>query len=88
MRRKLPQFEILIGGKTTIDVTRQGITKAHGVEWLAKELNLHPHDMLFVGDGFGEGGNDAIVLPTGIRTRQVDSPSETMEIINDFLERI
>ncbi len=86
LRTQLPEFEILIGGKTTVDITRQGITKAHGVQWLSKQLNLAPHDMLFIGDGFGEGGNDAVVLSTGIKTREVVSPSETLEIITNFLK--
>ena len=88
IREKLPEYEILIGGKTTIDVTRLGITKAYGVEWLAKDLSLATHDMLFIGDGFYEGGNDAAVIPTGIQTREIGSPKETEEVINDLLEKL
>lgn len=88
LKEKLPEYEILIGGKTTIDVTRAGITKAYGVEWLARELNLEPRDMLFIGDGFYEGGNDAVVIPTGVRTMEVKSPEETEEIIDELLEKI
>jgi hydroxymethylpyrimidine pyrophosphatase-like HAD family hydrolase len=88
IREKLPEYEVLIGGRTTIDVTRLGITKAYGVEWLAKELNLETKDMLFIGDGFYPGGNDAAVIPTGIRTREISSPEETEEIIDGFLKKI
>lgn len=88
LRAKLPDYEILIGGKTTIDVTRLGITKAYGVEWLARELDVKPQEMLFIGDGFYEGGNDAAVIPTGIQTREIASPKETEEVINDLLEKI
>ncbi len=86
MRKRLSDFEVLIGGKTTIDVTRKGITKAFGVEWLAKDLSLEPKNMLFIGDGFMEGGNDAIVIPTGIQTTETSGPEETLEIIADLLE--
>lgn len=85
LKKKLPEYEILIGGKTTLDVTRLGITKAYGVEWLAKELNLEQRDMLFIGDGFYPGGNDAAVIPTGIKTREINSPKETETIIDGFL---
>jgi|GEM_PF-178925 len=88
LREKLPEYEILIGGKTTIDVTRLGITKAYGVEWLAKELGLEAKDMLFIGDGFYPGGNDAAVIPTGIRTKEISSPAETERVIDGFLELI
>lgn len=88
LRDKLPDYEVLIGGKTTVDVTRLGITKAYGVEWLAKELGLKASSMLFIGDGFYPGGNDAAVIPTGIRTRMITSPRETEEVIDGFLAKL
>lgn len=87
IRKRLPDFEVVIGGKVTIDVTRKGITKAFGVEWLAKDLSLEPKNMLFIGDGFMEGGNDAIVIPTGIDTTETSGPEETLEIIEGLLEK-
>jgi membrane-associated protein len=87
LQAKLPQYEVLIGGKTTIDITKRGVTKAHGVEWLAKELSLQPSDMLFIGDGFYEGGNDAVVIPTGVQTLSVDSPADTLRAIEDLTSR-
>ena len=88
LRTKLPDYEVLIGGKTTIDVTRLGITKAYGVEWFAKDLGLETADCLFIGDGFYAGGNDAAVIPTGIQTREISSPQETEEVIDGLLERL
>lgn len=85
LRAKLPDFEVLIGGKTTIDVTRLGITKAYGVEWLVKELGIPAPEMLFVGDGFYPGGNDAAVIPTGVHTKHITSPKETEEVIDRLL---
>lgn len=88
VREQLPEYEVLIGGKTTVDVTRLGITKAYGVEWLAKELNLATNTMLFIGDGFYAGGNDAAVIPTGIQTKEIKSPKETEDIIDGFLNKL
>ncbi|MFZ2887340.1 MAG: HAD-IIB family hydrolase [Minisyncoccia bacterium] len=87
LRHTIPEFEIMIGGKTTIDITQKGVTKKYGVEWLAKDLSLEPSDMLFIGDGFSEGGNDAVVIPTGIQIKETSGPNETLEIIDDFLEK-
>lgn len=85
IREKLPDFHILISGKSTIDVVRAGISKAYGVEWLANELATTPASMLFIGDGFYAGGNDAIVIPTGIQTRVTHGPNETEEYIDSLL---
>ena len=87
LREKLPGYEILIGGKTTIDIVRKGVSKAFGVEWLAKELDIPASEMLFIGDAFYEGGNDAVVVPTGIQTYTTSSPEETERMIDEMLLR-
>ena len=84
--RRLPDFEVLIGGTSTIDVTTKGINKAYGVRWLAEQLECKPEEMLFVGDALYEGGNDAVVIPTGIQTRQVAGPTTTAEIIDELID--
>lgn len=83
--RRLPDFEVLIGGKTTIDITHKGITKAHGVEWFSARLAIPANEMLYVGDAFYEGGNDAAVIPTGIQTRQVSGPVETEGVLDELI---
>jgi len=83
--RKLAGMDIRISGRTAIDVTAREIDKAHGVKWLAKNLGLEPADMLFVGDDLSEGGNDAVVIPTGIQTMEVKGPHETASAIEKIL---
>jgi len=85
LEKHLRGYEILIGGMTTIDVTMEGVNKAYGVRWLAERLLLSPADMLYVGDALYEGGNDAAVIPTGIRTRAVSGPDETARVMDDLL---
>lgn len=82
--KKISEFEILIGGRTTIDITRYGINKAHGVRWLSDRLKIKPREMLYVGDALYRGGNDAVVIPTGIQTVSTKDPEETSGIIDDI----
>lgn len=82
---RLPDCTIQIGGVTTIDITRRGIDKAVGVDWLAKHLGIAPEEMLYVGDALFPGGNDTAVIPTGIRTRQVLNHKETAGVIETIL---
>lgn len=77
--------DIRISSRTAIDITQKGVNKAEGVYWLSKHLGAEPKEMVFVGDDLGEGGNDAMVIPTGIATRQVASPDETPAIIEELL---
>ena len=48
IERHNPGYEVLIGGKTTIDITHKGIDKAYGVNWLIKRLGAPASEMLYV----------------------------------------
>lgn len=85
LKRALPEFEVLMGGVTTIDITRKDVNKSHGVLWLSKKLAIPVQEMLYVGDALYPGGNDAVVIPTGIQTREVSGPAETEKIIDELL---
>ncbi|HUO50017.1 MAG TPA: HAD-IIB family hydrolase [Candidatus Paceibacterota bacterium] len=85
LEQKIPEFEILIGGYTTIDITRKGVDKAYGVRWLSTALNIPAEEMLYVGDAFYEGGNDVVVVATGVQTRVTSGPHETLMIIDELL---
>jgi hydroxymethylpyrimidine pyrophosphatase-like HAD family hydrolase len=82
----LPAYEIAVGGATSVDVVQKGIDKAYGVRKLAELLGLEVTQMLYIGDDLQEGGNDAVVIPTGIQTRVVKNPTETAQIIKSILE--
>lgn len=84
---KLPDFANAMGGLTTIDITRKGIDKAYGVRRLSELTGISLAEMLYVGDALEEGGNDAVVIATGIPTHQVFGPEETGALIRDLLPR-
>ena len=85
LKKKIPEFEILMGGSTTVDVTRKGINKSYGVKWLSERLKIDPKEMLYIGDALFEGGNDYVVIPTGVRTMQTSGPDETFRLIGSIL---
>ncbi len=85
LQEKLPQFDVYIGGSTSVDITPKGINKAFAVDWYAKHLSVAPSEMLYVGDALYRGGNDEVVIATGIRTRQVSGPDETEKVIDELL---
>ncbi len=85
LKKSLPEFEVLMGGVTTIDITRKDVNKSHGVEWLSKRLAIPVAEMLYVGDALYPGGNDAVVIATGIQTRSVSGPAETQQVIDEII---
>ncbi|PIR83999.1 HAD family hydrolase [Candidatus Kaiserbacteria bacterium CG10_big_fil_rev_8_21_14_0_10_51_14] len=85
LEKKIPQFEILMGGMTTIDITHKGINKAYGVNWFSTKLGIPTGEMLYVGDALYPGGNDEVVISTGIQTHEVSGPPETLTVIEELL---
>lgn len=84
--RRLPEFSIGLNATTSIDITHRGITKAYGVKKLAELTGITIPEMIYVGDALDEGGNDSVVIETGIRTHAVFGPHETAGFIEMVLE--
>ncbi len=83
--RRLPECSVAVNATSSIDITRKGITKAYGIRQLADISGISVSEMLYVGDTLKEGGNDAVVIETGVRTQEVSGPEETARFIEDIL---
>jgi HAD superfamily hydrolase (TIGR01484 family) len=81
LQEYLPEFEITIGGTTSIDVTKKGVNKTLCVKKLEERLGVRRKQMLYVGDALYKGGNDYIMRSTKIRCVPVTGPEETKKLI-------
>ncbi len=79
LMKKLPEFEVKIGGTTSIDITPKGMDKAFAISKLMNHFNFSKEDILFFGDAVYENGNDYPVFLMGVDTVKVISPDETKE---------
>lgn len=84
--KRLPEFSVALNATTSIDITRKGINKAYGIKRLAELTGISVAEMLYVGDALDEGGNDAVVIDSGVRTHAVFGPRETAALIETFLQ--
>ncbi|MDD3302224.1 MAG: HAD-IIB family hydrolase [Candidatus Gracilibacteria bacterium] len=83
----LTGFDILIGGSTSIDVTRKGVDKAYGVQKLIETTGIEKNQIIFVGDAVFSGGNDFPPLEKlGITTKKVFNLQDTEEFIKELLK--
>lgn len=87
LQKLLPEFEVRVGGLTSVDVTQKGIDKAYGIRQIEKTLSVKCKDMLFVGDAIFPGGNDYAVVRTGVDYVRVSRPAETRQFIRFLLKK-
>jgi len=83
----LPDFEIEIGGMTSIDITKKGMNKEHGIVAAVEYLGISKDDVLYVGDSLFPGGNDYGAVKAGVRTVGVENVEETKEFIRQYLAK-
>ena len=81
----IPEFEVRVGGGTSIDITKPGIDKAYGMQKLIDMLGVTKEDILFYGDRLSEGGNDYPVKEFGIETIEVSNWQDTAEKLETIL---
>jgi len=81
----IPEFEVKVGGLTSIDVTKLGIDKAYGMKKLIEILGITKEDILFIGDRIQEGGNDYPVKLMGIDSLQISHWRETAVAVETLL---
>ena len=81
----IPEFSVRLGGTTSIDVTKPGIDKAHGIRKLRDTLGIAIDEMIFVGDALFPGGNDYPAKEAGVLSIQVREPNETKCVIEAII---
>jgi HAD superfamily hydrolase (TIGR01484 family) len=85
LKKYIPNFEIRIGGATTIDITRSGINKAYAINKILEIMNLNKDELMFIGDALYDGGNDSVVIETGVQCKSVKDPEDTKNILLELL---
>lgn len=85
LKKYLPEFEISIGGTTSIDVTPKGVNKTLCVKKLRERLGVSKRQMLYVGDALFRGGNDYIMRSANINCIPVSNPEDTKKLIQRII---
>ena len=73
----LPEFEVRVGGITSVDITRPGIDKGYGMQKLLDMMEIGKDEVIFIGDRLKEGGNDYPVKAMGVDCMEISYWHET-----------
>lgn len=80
----IKNLEIRVNATTSIDITKPFINKAFAVRSFSLLTGIPIHRMMYIGDALFSGGNDEIVKVTGIKTKQVNGPHETIMFLKSL----
>lgn len=83
----VPEFEVRVGGTTSIDVTLPGIDKGYGIKRFSEITGVGIGEFLFIGDRLEPGGNDYPVKELGVTTVPTKGPDNTENILRCILDR-
>lgn len=82
LKERLVGFAIDLGGATSVDITREGVNKATGLQKLADQSGIETADMIFIGDAIFPGGNDYPPFEAGIDCVRVKTIDDTRSAID------
>lgn len=86
IQKYLQDFEVRVGGTTSIDITRKGITKAYAIYKIMKHLGITKEEMLFFGDAIFPGGNDYAVKEVDVPCVKVKNYEDTLDHLREILK--
>lgn len=81
-----PEYNVFIGGSSSFDIVPKPFDKFHALKRLLEERGIPLDSVLYVGDDFGEGGNDEPVLKGGIDIVNVHDYRKLNVYLSEALE--
>ncbi len=86
LAKYIPDFDVKLGGSTSLDVTRRGVDKAYGIEQMEKYLGVSKEEIIYFGDAIFPGGNDYPVKLAGVDCVAVSGYNETKSVLRALLK--
>lgn len=70
---EFPEFNVFVGGSSSFDMAPKPYNKYYALERYCRENNILHSETVFVGDDYGEGGNDESVYRSDFGFIKVDN---------------
>ena len=66
------EYNVFVGGSSSFDMAPRPYDKAHALAAICAEDGIAKDEVLYVGDDYGQGGNDEAVLKAGFPFLRID----------------
>jgi len=79
------EYTVFIGGSSSFDMAPRPYDKAYALDLYCKEKGISRDDVVYIGDDYGQGGNDESVLLAGYNYIKINSYKDFTEVIKPLL---
>ena len=85
VRKMFPDFTVFVGGTSSFDMAPAPYNKYYALDKYCAEHGYAHDEVVFVGDDYGEGGNDSPVYESDFNFIKVDDYTKFGEYVKDLL---
>lgn len=80
-----PEYEVFVGGSSSFDMAPKPYNKYYALDLYCRENGFSHNEVIFVGDDYGEGGNDESVYRSDFGFICVDDYERLEEYLKELL---
>lgn len=80
-----PEFNVFVGGSSSFDMAPKPYDKYYALDKYCKDNNFKHSEVVYVGDDYGEGGNDEAVFVSDFDFIKVDDYTKLKEYLKELL---
>ena len=85
VKEMFPEYCVFVGGSSSFDMAPKPYDKRYALELYCKEQGYAPDEVLFIGDDYGEGGNDESVYLSDFGFLKIDDYRDFEALTKDLL---
>jgi len=81
-----PEYHVFVGGTSSFDMAPRPYNKLHGLLDYCHRHGYQPHEVLFIGDDYGQGGNDEDVYLSEVPFLTIDDYTTFAQKVEPLLK--
>lgn len=86
VKRLFPEYTVFVGGSSSFDMAPKPYNKYYALNAYCAERDIPHNEVVFVGDDYGEGGNDESVYLSDFNFVTVDNYLDFPKIMKKYTE--
>ena len=87
VKATFPEYTVFVGGSSSFDMAPMPYNKYYALDKFCKENGYSHDEVAYVGDDYGEGGNDESVYLSDFNFVTIDNYEDFPKVMKPFLDR-